>query len=399
MAKKMQLTEEDDALLAELGIEVEEHKPTNLSPREERIIAGFEDIERFYEQHRRLPTNDDNKDIFERLYAVRLETIRASDECCAVLASFDQYGLLQGQPEETDGVFDDLDDDALLAELGILDEDDNDITILNHVKPRAEIRAKAEEIAQRVPCRDFETFKPLFAQISRDLKTGMRTTRPFKKEASIEQGFYFIVGGQIAYVAEVAELEKDKFSKLDGRLRVIYDNGTESNILYRSLQRALYKDDAGRRITEPSAGPLFSDVAEDGDIASGTIYVLRSQSAHPLIQAHREVIHKIGVTSGEVEKRIASAKLDPTFLMADVEVVATYTLANINRTKLEQLLHTFFEPARFDIEIADRFGQPVRPREWYLIPLDCIQQAIEYLQAGTLVHKQYDPLTATLRQR
>jgi len=389
MARKAQFTEDDDALLAELGVEVEENKASSRSPREERIIAGFEDIERFYEQHGQLPTNGEDKDIFERLYAVRLDKIRTSEDCRAVLAGFDKYGLLQGQPAAIHSAGDDLDDDALLAELGVLDAGENDITKLTHVKTRAEIRA-AEEIAKRASCLDFEKFKPLFTAVQEDLKVGIRQSRRFKEDASIEKGEFFILGGQIVYVAEVGEEIKAPNGATDARLRVIYDNGTESDLLMRSLQRALYKDEAGRRITDPSAGPLFSDVAEDGDIESGTIYILRSKSDHPLIKEHRDVIHKIGVTSGDISKRLSNAKLDPTFLMADVEVVATYELSNINRVRLEKLIHKFFEPARLNIEIKDRFGNPIVPREWFLVPRFVIDEAIERIKDGSIVKLKYD---------
>src|SRR5947208_14408689 len=120
--------------------------------------------------------------------------------------------------------------------------------------------------------------------------------------------------------------------RTDVRLRVIFDNGAECNPLMRSLQRALHKDDAGRRITDPVAGPLFAEESEDGDLASGTIYVLRSKSDHPAVVGNRDVLHKIGVTGADVQRRIASAKFDPTFLMADVEIVATYELYNISRS-------------------------------------------------------------------
>lgn len=395
MARKAQFTDDDDALLAELGVEVEEQKASSRSPREERIIVGFEDIERFYEQHGHLPTNFEDKDIFERLYAVRLDKIRNDEECRSVLASFDKYGLLQGQPIGAHSVSDDLDDDALLAKLGVLDTGENDITKLTHVKTRAEIRA-AEEIARRTPCLDFEKFKPLFTAVREDLKAGIRQSRRFKEDASIEKGEFFILGGQIVYVAEVGQLNKDQYSKWDARLRTIYDNGTESNLLLRSLQKALYKDEVGRRITDPSAGPLFSDVAEDGDIESGTIYILRSKSDHPLIKEHRDVIHKIGVTSGDISKRLSNAKLDPTFLMADVEVVATYELSNINPVRLEKLIHKFFEPARLNIEIKDRFGNPVGPREWFLVPLFAIDEAIKKIEDGTITSYSYDSLNVRI---
>jgi hypothetical protein len=166
----------------------------------------------------------------------------------------------------------------------------------------------------------------------------------------------------------------------------------------RSLQRALHKDEAGRRITEPSAGPLFDGREAEGDIASGTIYVLRSKSEHPVVAEHRELVHKIGVTSGNVERRIASASTDPTYLMADVEIVATYELYNINRTKLENLIHRIFESARLNIEIMDRFGQPVQPREWFLVPLFAIDVAVERVKDGTITGFIYDPKKAKLIQ-
>ena len=92
------------------------------------------------------------------------------------------------------------------------------------------------------------------------------------------------------------------------------------------------------------------------------------------------VLHKIGVTGGSVEKRVANAKLDSTFLMADVEVIATYELYNINRTKLENLLHRFFEPAKLNIQITDRFGNPIFPREWFLVPLFIIDEVVEKIK-------------------
>lgn len=398
MAKKSQFTEDDDALLAELGVEVEEQKASSRSPREERIIAGFEDIERFYERHRRLPTNGEDKDIFERLYAVRLDKIRTSEDCRAVLAGLDKYGLLKGQVTDIPSEGDDLDDDAILAKLGVLDAKENDITKLTHVKTRAEIRA-AEEIAKRASCLDFDKFKPLFTAVQEDLKAGIRQSRQFKENAKIEKGEFFILGGQIVYVAEVGEEIKAPNGAPDARLRLIYDNGTESDLLMRSLQRALYKDEAGRRITVPSAGPLFSDVAEDGDIETGTIYILRSKSDHPLIKEHRDIIHKIGVTSGDIGRRIANAKLDPTFLMADVEVVATYELSNINRVRLEKLIHKFFEPARLDIEIKDRFGNPIVPREWFLVPRFVIDEAVEKIRDGSIVDYNYDAKAGKIGER
>lgn len=387
-------TNDDDALLAELGIEVEAKRVGSRTPQQERIIAGFEDIQRFVEEHGHAPRHGDGHDIFERLYAVRLNQISQLPECRDLVGALDHQGLLNGLVDAPKDDFDDLDDDALLAELGV-DGELSDITDLRHVRSSAEKRS-ADEIANRERCEDFAAFKPLFEQVQRDLDQGIRTARKFERKSEIEPGRYFILGGQKAYVAEMGTVEINANGNSDARLRVIFDNGTESNLLMRSLQKALTSDEAGRRIDEPIAGPLFADQPQDGDEASGTIYVLRSKSDHPMVAAHRELVHKIGVTSNGVKQRIAGARMQPTFLFADVEVVATYELFNINRSKLENLIHRIFGPARFDVEILDRFGRPVVPREWFMVPLFVIDEAVERIRDRTIVDYRYDPASAKL---
>ena len=395
---KSAFTDEDDALLGELGVEIEARKHASLTPREERIIAGFEDVQRFYEEHGRAPQHGEDNDIFERMYAVRLDRLRRLDECRSLLEPLDQQGLLGAEPE-TVAIDEDLDDDALLEQLGV-EAETADITELKHVRSSAEKRA-AEEIANRQRCEDFATFKPLFDQIHAELKDGVRQSRIIRKDAGflktdIRKGEFFILSGQTLYVAEVGEPIKAPNGELDARLRVIFSNGTESNLLLRSLQRAIYKDETSRRVTEPTAGPLFGGAQEEEDLASGTIYVLRSKSEHPVVAENREVLHKIGVTGGSVEKRIANAAKDATYLLADVEVVATYELFNINRSKFERLMHRVFEPARLKIDIKDRFGNPVVPREWFLVPLFVIDEAIEKFKDGTIGDYSYDPENARL---
>lgn len=387
-------SDEDDALLAELGVEVEVKKQPSRTPREERIIAGFEEIQRFVDEHVRAPKHGEDRDIFERLYAVRLDRIRELHECRDLVVPMDNQRLLDGADLTLSTEADDLDDDALLAELGF-EVSALPITELKHVRSSAEKRA-AEDVANREKCEDFETFKPLFEQVQKELNIGLRETRPFEMKAEIEKGRFFIVGGQKAYVAEKGETIITDQGRTDARLRVIFDNGTESNMLMRSLQRALNKDEAGRRLTEPTAGPLFSSQTIDGDEASGTIYVLRSKSDHPVVAENRELVHKIGVTNMSVEKRIAGAQLQPTFLMANVEIVASYELYNINRTKLENLIHRVFEPARLEIEVMDRFGRPVTPREWFLVPIIAIQEAVERIKDGSISRMRYDTTQARL---
>ena len=387
---------DDDELLDALGVEVAPLKTSSRTPREERIIAGFEDILRFHQTHGRAPQHGEGRDIFERLYAVRLDQLRKLPEAQTLLAGLDTPKLLQGHEIATVDV-DILDEDALLAELGIGDEtaEEGDITVLRHVRSSTEKRA-AEEVADRTACQDFERFRPLFEQAEQDLKSGVRKALRFGRDASIADGNYFILGGQLAYVAEVGETIKAPNGENDARLRVIYSNGTESNLLRRSLQRALYKDDTGRRLTDPNMGPLFSDEVEPEDIETGTIYVLRSKSDHPFVVQHRELIHKIGVTGGKVETRIAGAENQPTYLLAGVEIVATYKLHNVNRVKLEGLFHRVFGAAQLDLAIEDRFGRAVKPREWFLVPLQVIDEVVQRLVDGTLTGVVYDAQAASL---
>ena len=389
---------DDDELLDALGVEVAPLKASNRTPREERIIAGFEDILHFHQIHGRAPLHGEDRDIFERLYAVRLDQLRKLPEAQTLLAGLDGPGLLSGAAAASIDV-NELDEDALLAELGIGDEpvDQNDITRLRNVRSHDERRA-AEEIANRTKCEDFESFKHLFDKLQRELKSGVRRAIPLGTRSldEIQKGTSFIVGGQLAYVAEERGEFTTKYDRRDMRLRVIYDNGTESEVLQRSLQRALHRDKVARLITEPTAGPLFGDTPEPDDIETGTIYVLRSLSSHPFVAEHRELIHKIGVTGGKVHTRIAAAAKDATYLLADVEVVATYKLHNLNRTRLENIFHRLFSAAQLDLTIEDRFGNPVKPREWFLVPLHVIDEVVQRILDGSITDVVYDPETARL---
>ena len=279
----------DDELLSELGIDLAPVKSVTYTAKEERLISGFEEITRFYEEHQKIPSNIVDVDIFERIYAVRLAQLKQSNEAKTLLADFDQYKLLSDSHEEDDDLTG-LEDDDLLSELGIKLEDEESIFVLQNVRTQKEREAN-ELTATRKVCSDFEVFKTLFNQINLDIESGLRITKPFGKDASIELNDWFIVDGLIAYVAEVGEYFKASNGENDARLRVIYSNGTESNLLMRSLKKALYSDKASRRIlVTNNAGPLFGsskskDEPNNIEIKSGTIYVLRSLSDNQFIKS------------------------------------------------------------------------------------------------------------------
>ena len=230
----------DLELLDALGVEPEPKKKAARSARDERIIAGFEDIQRFFEEHGRVPLHGEGRDIFERLYAVRLDRLRELEECRTLLEPLDHQGLLDGSHIDSESKSDDPDDAELLAQLGV-EPETGDIGQLRHVRSSTEKRM-AEEIANRERCADFDKFKPLFEQVQGELDSGLRRTRPFELKAEIRPGSFFIVGGQKAYVAEMGDIFSNAQGRTDARLRVVFDNGTESNLLMRSLQRSLHKD-------------------------------------------------------------------------------------------------------------------------------------------------------------
>jgi hypothetical protein len=391
-----EFTDDDDALLAELGVDVETKPSSTHTPREERILAGFEDIQRFVDQNGRVPQHGEDRNIFERLYAVRLDRLKALPEAVTLLTPLDRRGLLEKGTIVQAGPIGELDDDALLAELGVTGKPEG-LSNLQHVRSAAEKRA-ADEIADRTPCADFEQFKPLMERAAADLRAGLLQARPIVAgDRNIALGDFFVLDGLVAHVAQVGEMLKKTAGELDSRLRVIYSNGTESNLLLRSLQRAFYNDPAARRLVSPQSGQIaFGDTWEADDVESGTIYVLRSLSDHPYIAEHRALVHKIGVTGGKIETRIANAENDATYLLAKVEVVTTYKLAGINRSKMENLFHRLFAPARLNITINDRFGHPVQPEEWFLVPLFVIDEAVEHIKDGSITQFTYDPDVAKL---
>lgn len=422
----------DDVLNDEDDLGLLEIKPlkTVRTPAEDRAITGLEEINRFLDEHGHRPTTDYGATSQEKQLARRLNALRSNAEIREVLRPHDRHGVLGGDEQGLTGrsgldvVLSDPDLQAGeraavvagfsrpsgLAEPAapfvhhpkpepetlddVLDDDEldagEDVFDLRHVTPAAE-RDQPEYVARQKPCEDFNEFKPLFEIGTKDLETGRRQTRDFKKGSEIQAGHMFIVRGLMAYIAERTGDFYDKKRNPNARLRVIYSNGTESDMLLRSFSSALYNDPHGRRITDPSDGPVFGGEPEDDDVGTGTVYVLKSLSDDPEIKPHRAYLHKIGVTSGNVERRLTGVEHDPTFLMAPVEVVATYTLYNIKRSRLEHLLHAYFDAARADVEVKDRFGQTIRPREWFFVPLDVIREALQRLAGGTLSDSYYDP--------
>lgn len=364
--------------------------PRTASSEDQRILDTFAEINTFIDRHQRLPGEAERPSVSERSLRMKLNGLMNDASRRELLLPLDRHGLLPVEASKVPASLDDIFDDPLLT------TPQDDIFDLVHVRPPL---ARPDEIAERTICVEFEQFRPLFDQCIREMGEGQRKAIKFANEQEIRAGEFFILNGVLVYVAEVGETHI-RNGKKNARLRLIFDNGTEGNNLLRSLATELYKDPNGRRITSTDMGPLFDSAPQDGDTATGMVYVVKSLSADPDIRKLDGLLHKIGFTSGKMEVRIQNAKDDPTFLMAAVHPVATYTLYNINRVKLEHLLHNFFGEVRLNIEIADRFGKRIRPREWFLVEPSVISEAISRLKDGSIVRCRYDAAkSAIVEQR
>ena len=359
---------------------------SRVSTEEERIGQEFEAINIFIDRHGHLPgKGPDNArtEATEKMLQFRLQSYLARPDLCSKLAPLDRHGILVPKPDAP--AFTSL-DDILGSDDELLSTPADDIFEFE----RAPVpKAKPDWKSERRRCETFDQFKPLFDKCVAEINAGIRQTRPFKNEQEIKAGEFFILNGVMVYVAEVNDPHV-RNGKKNARLRLIFDNETEGENLLRSLATELYKDEGGRRVTDPQSGPLFADGFKEEDQQSGVIYVVKSLSSNPEIRKLDGHLFKIGFTTGSIETRLATAKDDATFLLAPVHPVRTYTVYGINTVKLENLIHRFFGDARLDIELKDRFGKPFRPREWFLVPLELVEQAIAMLEDGSIVGHRYD---------
>lgn len=354
---------------------------------EDRLIEAFLNINAFYAKHGREPRKEGD----ERSMYIHLGVFRKDEEKRQIVIGFDEHELLAEQEEEKaeiptpETINDVFDNDPL----GLLGGDDSgplspeeDIFTLKHVP-----KEMPEYVAQRQKCEDFDKFEPMFKQCHQDLKEEKRRIIPFAREQQIKKGMFYVLKGILLYVAEMGKKERVK-GKLNARLRVIFDNGTESNMLLRSLSAELYKD--GRRVTEHHDKLLdgFYNVTNE-DEEAGFIYVVRSLSEDEKIRSIPN-LYKIGFTRKSVKSRLKDVANDPTFLLADVSLEKAYKCYNMNSQLLEQKLHAFFGEVCLNIDIYDKPGRRHTPREWFMAPLEAIEQAIHLFLSGEITDFVYD---------
>ena len=347
------------------------------------------EVRAFQEKHGRLP-NPDAFDHEEMRLGTIWEKLGAVEQPApAQPLDWRDVPLDSDIPDSLDDIFD---DDDLAVDAGIF--------TLTHSTSAAQ-RIVPDHRADFTQCRDFHVFEQRFKDVQAALDSGERKARPVKKWAIIEpiEGDFFIRNGLLALIAEKSEMMMRGGSR-DHRLRVIFSNGTESDPLMSSFRKSLNDDATARMVEKVGLGPLDPEWESDRLEHSGTIYVLRSLSEEPAIKKDRMILHKIGVTSQDVRRRIADARNDPTFLLAPVEVVAEYELKNLPRHMVEKFLHTFFASARPDgLFVQDRFGKTIHPKEWFYVLPEHVSQAAKLLQDKQLHLYRYDAQSQMIVRR
>jgi len=356
-------------------------KPSSSPVRnaDERLIASFQEINAFYDKNKREPEAGGN--IQEHMLFSRLKGLREDNEKMLALEKEDRYSLFKVEKKAINSLEDLLGDDAL----GILDSDADSMFSFKHTPKETSM---PDYIAKRTPCKDFDLFENIFITCQANLKDGKRKLYPFKNEQQIAKGYFFVLKGVLLFVAEVGKKEVDEKGKVNARLRCIFENGTESDMLLRSLAAELYKD--GRRVTEHEDKLLdnFKNISEE-DKEAGFIYVLKSKSNNENITSI-DNLYKIGFSKVDVPERIKNAENEPTYLMAPVSIVKAFKCYNMNPQKLEQLLHNFFGNSCLNIDVFDKEGNRHTPREWFIAPLEIIEQAVHFIINGDIVNYRYD---------
>lgn len=391
----MNLEEELKKILTQdpLNILKIKSRGSSVSP-DQKLIDSFEEISKFREETGKKP--EKNNDIKERTLFSRLEQLKKDPNKIKILKGFDRFNLL-GDEVSLDTVEDLLESDYL----GILDDEETDIFNLENVP---EPKDRPDFVAKRKTCEDFSLFEDLFKEVHKDLRSGERKVLRFKDQDLREKGFY-ILNGILVYVEsvdwEVREL-KDKVqgsrTRNDGRTRCIFENGLESNMYIRSLQKQLYMN--GSSISESNLESIkefnknLLGIPEDQD-PTGFIYVLSTLSDNTEINSIKN-LHKIGYTEKSVEERIKNADSDPTFLMAPVKIKAVYDCYGQMPIKFEDLIHNLFRERCLDIIIHDKYGAEKKPQEWYVVPFLEIDKAIPLIDSGEIVDYTYDPVTEKL---
>lgn len=361
-------------------------KPQKPKAKRTVLLNNFEEIVDFFEEFNREP-NDSSSNVKEFQLYHRLKAIRSNADMAKELKPYDMYGLLNGESVSTITFEDYLNDDPLNLLGGDLED-----SIFDLKNVRKTERISPEYISRRKFCQDFELYKPMFEALHKELESGDRKLAIYRTE-DLEPNRFYVLGGIILFLKSVeGKVSTYNFSsgereRYDGRTFCIFDNGTTSDMLYRSLDKALQKD--GYSITDRIQPTMVAEDVNEGDKSMGYVYVLKSHHAKLRNVSN---VYKIGSTTNTVSERIKNASNEPTYLYAGVDIIETYRCYNMHPRELEDKLHTFFDKVRLNINIPDERGVVISPREWFCVKLEVIGEAVDLILNNRISEYVYDPV-------
>tara|TARA_B110000014_G_scaffold259681_1_gene247953 strand:- start:82 stop:1278 length:1197 start_codon:yes stop_codon:yes gene_type:complete len=355
----------------------------------QRLIESFKEINKFIEKEGKEPT--ESNDIHERKLFSRLKEIRKDFEKISKLEAYDTFNIL-GNVKKINNVTDIFENDVL----GILDDDPESIFKIKNINKS---KNKTDFVARRKQCKDFTKYEDQFKLVQKEISAGKRKLLVFK-DKHCKEGGYYILDGILLFLEKIEKTNikifKDNSQGIrkrdDPRTRCIFENGMESNMYLRSLQKELYNN--GSTVIESNEEALkqfdenFGGIKKEDKLA-GHIYVLSSLSQKPEIQVIKN-LYKIGYCTTSIDERIKGAEKDPTYLMAPVKIISSYKVYNLNPQKFENLIHIFFNERCLDVKIADNKGKNSKPKEWYVVPIKIIERVIQLIISGEIINFKYD---------
>ncbi len=368
------------------------------TPKEEQALVKFREIETFVRQQGREP-QDNSSDPAERSLGNSLKAYRKRSDLRAKMMVHDALGLLETKgnvaPKAVITTIEDIFDND---DLGLLEDIDSSIFI---PRTKSEIKEKElpDEIATRKPCKDFYRFEKFFADVQKAINDKAVIAKRFTTEADAHVGQVLVLRGLLCYVDSVMDAREHDERYNNPRLRVIFANGTETNILQRSLARALYKN-AHSRLVDYSTN-LFSPAPVDIDIKnnpSGFIYILATKSTAPVLAKLKAqgMLVKIGYTTQDVEERIKNAEKESTFLEAPVRILAVIECFNLNPQKFENLIHAFLYQQRLNMALMSTDGSTYHPEEWFTVDKDTAIKVCECIVDGTITQYRMDNVSGKM---
>ncbi|MEW6408196.1 MAG: GIY-YIG nuclease family protein [Patescibacteria group bacterium] len=363
----------------DLGLLKIKPKSSSAINADDRLVVSFLEINNFVQENNREP--EIGKDLKEHQLATRLKSLRADKKKIQALLDYDEYNLFEIGTKEIKKMADVFADD----DLGILGNQEESLFNYKNIPKKNKLSA-ADSIAHRKPCRDFDKYENIFIECQEDLSAGKRKILKFTKDSQINEKTFFVLSGVLLFIDKLGEKYLNKYGRWDSRLRCIFENGTESNMLLRSLARSLYDD--GYLVSTTSKADQINAI-ENNDVMTGFIYIVKSLSDNAKIKS-LENLYKIGYSAIPVEERIKNAKDDPTYLFAPVKIITVFECYNLNPQKMELLLHNFFGSACLNMDVFNENNRRCIPREWFIAPLEIIEKAVRLIISGGIVNYKYD---------